>query len=187
VPYTALLDANVLVPYTVTDVLLRLAEAGFYRVLWSSEILDETVRTLLRVHPDIPASTLRSRVVRMGDFFPDATVTGWEPLLDVIVVPDAGDRHVVAAAIVGGADTIVTANLADFPAAVLDSFDLVAVHPDDFLLDQWDLDPTLTDQVLQEIVEDRNRPSVTRAEVLAQLERGGCPRFAACARAGGPT
>lgn len=49
--YTALLDANVLIPYTLTDVLLRLAEAGLYRPLWSTTILAEAERTLIHLHP----------------------------------------------------------------------------------------------------------------------------------------
>lgn len=61
----------------------------------------------------------------MGQFFPDATVTGWD------------GRHVLAAAIVGGADATVTANLSDFPDHALARFDIVVTHPDDVLLDQW--------------------------------------------------
>ena len=55
--YTALLDANVLVPYTLTDVLLRLAEAGLYRALWSPSVLVEAERTLIHLHPQSPLAT----------------------------------------------------------------------------------------------------------------------------------
>lgn len=37
--FAALLDACVLLPYHLCDILLRLAEKGTYRVLWSAEIL----------------------------------------------------------------------------------------------------------------------------------------------------
>jgi len=80
VRYTALLDANVLVPYTLTDILLRLAEAGFFRPLWSTEVLAETERTLAHLHPNIESSRLHDRLAAMDRFFTDATVTGWESL-----------------------------------------------------------------------------------------------------------
>ncbi|MGZ4523824.1 MAG: PIN domain-containing protein [Mycobacteriaceae bacterium] len=142
-PYTALLDANVLVPYTLTDILLRLSEAGFFRPLWTTEVLAETERTLAHLYPDVDSSRFHDRLAAMDLFFTDATVTGWESLLDSIELPDPDDRHVVAAAVVGGADAIITANLTDFTDDTLAAFDIVAVHPDTFLLDQWDLDPTL--------------------------------------------
>lgn len=176
--YTALLDANVLVPYTLTDVLLRLAEAGLYRPLWSAAILAEAERTLIHLHPQIPAATLHRRISAMEHFFPDATVTGWDDLVECLTLPDPDDRHVLAAAILGGADAIVTANLNDFPDHALARFNIVATHPDDFLLDQWDLEPRLAEQVLDDIVDARRNPTVTRQDVLGQLHRGGAPRFA---------
>lgn len=180
--YTALLDANVLVPYTLTDVLLRLAEAGLYRPLWSPSILAETEHTLVHLHPAIAAAALHDRVAAMDQFFPDATVTGWDEIVGSLTLPDPDDRHVLAAAIVGGADAIVTANLRDFPAQTLARFNIFATHPDDFLLDQFDLEPRLAEQVLLDIVEARRNPTVTRGDILDQLHRAGTPRFAAHAR-----
>ena len=95
--YTALLDANVLVPYTLTDVLMRLAEAGLYRPLWSTTILAEAERTLIHLHPEIPSATLHHRLSAMGQFFPDATVTGWDDLVNSLTLPDPDDRYVHAA------------------------------------------------------------------------------------------
>lgn len=152
-PYTALLDANVLVPYTLTDILLRLSEAGFFRPLWSTEVLAETERTLAHLYPDVDNSRFHDRLTAMDLFFTDVTVTGWESL------PDPDDRHVVAAAVVGGADAIITANLTDFP------------------------DPTLAAQILRDTAAARQRPEVTVADVLDQLSRSGTPRFAAQAAA----
>ena len=181
--YTALLDANVLVPYTLTDVLLRLAEAGFYRPPWSAEVLGETERTLAHMYPGLDSAKFRDRLAAMDRSFTDASVTGWESLVESFDLPDPGDRHVVAAAVVGGADAIVTANLNDFPDHALGAFDLVAIHPDDFLLDQWDLNPDLAAQVLRDAATARQRPEVTVSDILGQLTRSCAPKFSARAAA----
>ncbi len=77
--------------------LLRLAEAGLYRPLWSTTILAEAERTLIHLHPRIPAATLHHRLLAMVQFFPDATVTGWDDLVNSLTFPDPDDRYVHAA------------------------------------------------------------------------------------------
>ena len=67
----------------------------------------------------------------------DALVTGFEPLIDVLELPDPDDRHVLAAAIKGRA--IVTFNLKDFPGDRLDRWGIEAQHPDEFLMHQFHL------------------------------------------------
>ena len=46
---------------------------------------------------------------------PDCLATNYEKLANSIELPDPDDRHMVAAAIVGHADVIVTFNTKDFP------------------------------------------------------------------------
>ena len=76
--------------------------------------------------------------------FEDACVTDWEELVAGISLPDPDDRHVVAAALQGRADMVVTANVRDFPSEVLEPMGLEVQHPDEFLLNQFDLEPDLT-------------------------------------------
>lgn len=64
----------------------------------------------------------------------DALVTGYEDLIEGLQLPDADDRHVLAAAIQGRADVIVTANVRDFPVDILTLFEIEAQHPDEFIL-----------------------------------------------------
>lgn len=71
----------------------------------------------------------------------DSVVAGFEYLIPSITLPDAEDRHVVAAAIHCGASLIVTFNLEDFPADALEPCNLAAQHPDDFIVDLLDLHP----------------------------------------------
>jgi hypothetical protein len=132
------------------------AEKGLYRPLWSDRILAEAQAATEEIHPGIDAG---KRFAQMREAFDDALVTGWEELQSGIRLPDQDDRHVVAA-IRGGADGIITANVKDFPATVLKPLGLEAVRPDDFLLDQLDLTPPT---ILQVILEKPPTPGDHRA------------------------
>lgn len=113
--------------------------------------------------------------------FEDACVTDWENLVAGISLPDPDDRHVVAAALQGRADTIVTANLRDFPSDLLAARGLEVQHPDEFLLNQLDLEPDLTIATLHRQAAATHRPPMTTKALLDVLARCGVPRFAAAA------
>lgn len=179
--YAALLDACVLVPVALADTLLRLAEQQLYRPLWSEQILHETTRALERVHPELADGRAQRRMEAMNEAFPDATVVGWPALVDAVVLPDPNDRHVVAAALRGRADVIVTANLRDFPPESLDGWGIRAQPPDAFLLDQLDLDPTAAITALHRQVQAIRRPAITTDALLDHLAACGVPEFAAAA------
>jgi hypothetical protein len=110
--YTAVLDACVLVPIALADTLLRVAEKGLYRPLWSGRILAEAQAATEEIHPGIDTA---KRFAQMREAFDDALVSGWEELEGGLSLPDQDDRHVLAAAIRGGAQAIITANAKDFP------------------------------------------------------------------------
>lgn len=176
--FAALLDACVLVPISLSDTLLRLAERDLYRPLWSERILGEVRSALVRVHPEIDAARFDSRLRSMDVAFEDACVTGWEPLVSGLELPDPDDRHVVAAALRGRAEVIVTANIRDFPSDALDPLGIEVLTPDAFLLDLLDLDPAGTARTIREQAADHRRPSVSAEDVLSSLERAGAPEFA---------
>jgi len=173
--YTAVLDACVLVPIALADTLLRVAEKGLYRPLWSGRILAEAQAATEEIHPGIDAA---KRFAQMREAFDDALVSGWEELEGGLSLPDQDDRHVLAAAIRGGAQAIITANAKDFPAAALAPLGLEAVHPDDFLLDQLDLSPPTILQVIREQAARTRRPPLTRRDLATLLGRAGVPAFA---------
>lgn len=129
---TAVLDACVLVPIRLATTLLWLAEAGVFEVLWSDAILDEVERNL----PKVGVSTERAarRVGMMREAFGAAAlVDDFEHLIPDMGC-DAKDRHVLAAAVRGGADTLVTFNLKDFPSESTAGHGIEVVHPDLFLV-----------------------------------------------------
>jgi hypothetical protein len=173
--YAAVLDACVLVPIALADTLLRIAEKGLYRPLWSYRILAEAQAAIEEIHPGIDAA---KRFASMREAFDDSMVTGWEELEPGIWLPDEDDRHVAAAAIRGGAQGIITANVKDFPAAALEPLGLEAVHPDDFLLDQLDLSPPTILQVIRDQAARTRRPSLTPRDLATLLGRAGVPGFA---------
>lgn len=179
--YSAFLDACALVPLSLADTLLRLAEAGLYRPLWSERVLDEMVDAIGTVHPELASGQPRSRANAMQSAFEDACVTGWESMEDSISLPDRNDRHVVAAAVRGRADTLVTFNLQDFPRTALKSMDLEVQHPDEFLLNQLDLEPDLTIRTLQLQAAATQRPTVSMKQLLLHLQQCNVPKFAAAA------
>ena len=173
--YTAVLDACVLVPIALADTLLRVAEKGLYRPLWSDRILTEAQAAIEEIHPGIDAG---KRFAQMREAFDDALVSGWEELEGGLSLPDEDDRHVLAAAIRGGAQGIITANAKDFPVAALEPLGLEAVHPDDFLLDQLDLSPSTILQVIREQAARTRRPPLTPRDLATLLGRAGVPGFA---------
>jgi hypothetical protein len=114
----------------------------------------------------------------MREAFDDALVTGWEGFEPGIWLPDKDDRHVVAVAIQGGAQAIITANVKDFPTAALEPFGLEAIHPDDFLLDQFDLSPPTILQIIRDQAAHTRRPPLTPRDLANLLGRAGVPGFA---------
>jgi hypothetical protein len=114
----------------------------------------------------------------METAFPDALVTGWEPLIATVQLPDPHDRHVVAAAWAGRADVIVTDNLADFPPDALPA-PLFRQSLDDFLLDSLDLYPAQVVAAVRAVARrtGRSGPAMTARDVAAYLQIHGTPTF----------
>lgn len=137
--FTAFLDASVLYPAPLRDLLLELAVSDLYRAKWSNAVQDEWINALLRTRTDLTRERLERTRELMNAHTRDALVTGYEDLIEVLTLPDPDDRHVLAAAIKGRADLIVTANLKDFPADALARWGIEAQHPDEFLTHQFHL------------------------------------------------
>jgi hypothetical protein len=137
--FTAFLDASVLYPAPLRDLLLELAVADLYRAKWSSQVHEEWISAVLRNRSDLTRARLERTRDLMDAHVRDALVTDFEPLIDAIKLPDQNDRHVLAAAIKGRVDLIVTANLKDFPAEHLQRWGIEAQHPDQFLVHQFHL------------------------------------------------
>jgi hypothetical protein len=177
--YTALLDSCVLYPALVRDALLSLHRSCLFAVKWTSEIEQEWTRNLLANRSDIDPAKLQRTCELMREGAPDWQVEGYEDLVEALTLPDAGDRHVVAAAIRGHADCIVTTNLQDFPPAYLERFDLEVFHPDDFIVLQLDLDPLRALKQLKAMRQRLRNPSMDPGEFAQAFANAGLVRTAA--------
>jgi len=179
--FAAVLDANVLYPFRVRDLLLRFAEAGLFRACWSRQILDEWQLSLLASKPQLEAS-IRSQRLAMEEAFPEALVDGHEPLINALDLPDPDDRHVLAAAICAGAQLIVTENLRDFPEERLAPFGVEARSADAFLAGTFELYPTQAMLALKRLRAEYSRPPMTASELVMDLLRVRLPLTASMAR-----
>jgi predicted nucleic acid-binding protein len=166
-------DADVLYPNTLRDLLIRVAQSGMVQAKWTSQILDEALGAVAKDHPDIPDEKLTRLRELMNASVGDCLVTGYKPVIAGLQLPDPDDRHVLAAAITVNAQVIVTRNLRHFPAAYLAQWDIEPKSPDDFVLDQLDIDDRVVWSCVQQIANSRTRPPVTVDDVLGQLERSG--------------
>lgn len=166
--FTALLDACVLYPIGVRDTLLNLAEAGLYELRWSEEVLGETERNILKDRPDLNADDLGRTFAAMRRAFPDAMVSGYHGLVESMT-NDPKDRHVLAAAVVGRADVIVTDNIDDFPEDSCAPHDIDVATADDFCTSVFGLAPERVVAVLDAQARKRSKPPTSMKEMLDYL------------------
>ena len=156
---------------SLRDTLLIAAEVGLYRPHWSGHILEETRDTLVRL-PQLNMTRAQAdkMVTSIMAAFPEASVRGYQPLIDAMT-NDPGDRHVLAAAVRIGAHVIVTINTKHFPASALDPWDIEAQRPDQFLTGLFDLNPDAALRVIETQATQTRRPSLTVERVLNNVKQ----------------
>lgn len=175
--FTVILDANVLYPFLVRDVLLSLAAAGLYRPRWSRDIMNEWSTKLIKTRPELKAQ-ITETIKRMGEAFEEATVKGYEDLVPSLHLPDENDHHVLAAAIKVGASVIVTENTKDFPPGILGKYDIETRTADEFAVDTFQLYETDTVSAIRKMRERHKNPPHTADELIVALVARGLVDFA---------
>lgn len=174
--FVVVLDANVLFPFRKRDVLLCFCQAGLFRARWSGDISDEWARNLLAQKPYL-AESMKSQLKAMQEVFQEALVTGYEPLIEALALPDPDDRHLLAAAIRCGVQHIVTENLADFPDRALEAFSIRAIDADEFRSRTFDLYPGEALATLHTVREGYRNPPFTPSEFVMDLMAKGLPKL----------
>ena len=174
----AFLDASVLYPALLRNILMRLAVDDLFRAFWSERVQDEWTQAIFRDRPNLPRAQIERTRRLMGDAIDDAVVVGYEPLIETLILPDADDRHVLAAAIHCRASVIITANLRDFPREILSLHGIEAQHPDGFILDLFRTFPREVVGSLSRLRCALKNPPMTPAMLLAAMSRQGLPASA---------
>jgi predicted nucleic acid-binding protein len=172
----AMLDTSVLFPRVLRDVLLDAALAGLYEPLWSDDILTELGRNLVEER-GLSTSEATALTRAMGRSFPRASITEYEDLIPRMT-NHPKDRHVLAAAIHGHANTLVTSNVKDFPSWSLVHYDLSAQTPEVFLCHFFDVARVAVIRVIVDLARQYRRPPMSVGDLLARLENH-VPVFAA--------
>lgn len=181
--FVAFLDACVLYPANLRDILLTLAEAGIYQIRWSTDVLDEVERNVgerAKAPPEQARSGAKYVRQVMESAFPDAMVdkASYEDLIPAMTNEEK-DRHVLAAAIAGRADVLVTFNKKDFPTPSVVRYDIEVQDPDSFLVYQFDLAQDEVIEALERLAQDRQRPPLSSIEeLLTKALVNVVPRFA---------
>ena len=160
------LDTCVLYPPLLRGVLLDLALAGLFVPLWSPSVAAEWVHvTARRGETGTPA-----HLAQMAALWPRSLTPPGDPAL--LDPPDPADRHVLAGAIAGGADLVLTLNRRDFPRRALAPHGLSAQSPDDFVMDLWLATPAEVEAAVA-----RAWPALEGRSLRNALKRAGLPRL----------
>ncbi len=175
-PFRVVLDTCALFPQNLANLLLSIADAGLFTPVWSADIMAELERNLVS-KAGLTHASAGYRLDQMQRAFPHAMVTGYESLLPVLT-NHPKDRHVLAAAVRGGAAQIVTANLKDFSPTAVAEFEIEAIHPDEFLLNQLDLDEERMLAAIDAMLARNQRPPTDRYGLVFALQ-SQVPRFCA--------
>jgi hypothetical protein len=178
--FTAFVDACTLAGVLKRNLLLSLAEAGFFRVRWSERVLDETERAIAKIYErrnteaaQAAAHGARART-SMQTAFEEAMVSEYDDLLPIAEkLPDQGDAHVLAAAFKTQAAMIVTENLKHFPNAVLIPLNIEAKSADAFIADTIALDPGRAVAAIRKMRLRFKRPEKTGEVLLLEMEADG--------------
>jgi len=171
--FTIVLDACVLYPAPIRDVLLSLAAEGLFVVKWSDIIQNEWLRNLLANRPDLKKEQLFQTIKAMNLAFPNANVENFEVFISGVNLRDKDDRHVVACAIRCNADLIVTFNIKDFSTKELAKFGIEIQNPDELISNLIDINPKLVHKAISKMVKRLKNPKKTMDEVLTILEKCG--------------
>jgi predicted nucleic acid-binding protein len=159
---------------------MQLAVADLFRAKWTDKIHDEWISNLLMNRQDIEPAALERTKAMMNTNVRDCLVTGYEQLISTIDgLPDPDDRHVVAAAYHCGAAAIVTYNLRDFPQEVLMRYRLEAIHPDDFVHYQIDLDTPKAIGAVHTVRQRLKKPRMDVESYLRIIETLAMPKTVA--------
>ncbi|WP_370212478.1 RSP_2648 family PIN domain-containing protein [Roseovarius sp.] len=173
----ALLDANVIYPTVMREMLLGVAGTGAFTPLWSERIIGEWVRAAQKLGPE-GAAQAAGEAALLAARWPKAEVAPAPGIEARLWLPDAADTHVLAVAIASSADVIVTMNAKDFPRNILAEEGLSRADPDAFLMGFWQANPEMVAEVAARVLAEARRLSGEAWSLRPLLKKARLPRLA---------
>lgn len=163
-PFAAFYDANVLIPHEIRDILMISAATRLHSVYWSDGVFEEWLRNAAGKNL-APAEKILKFQSDLNGMYPDALITRarYSALIDSMT-NDEKDRHVLAAAVVAGADVLVTHNVDDFPLQSVEPHNIEVQTPDQFVRHQAEFSPPRFIDCFLSRAAKRNELSVARGE-----------------------
>jgi hypothetical protein len=170
-----MLDACVLYPTVMREVLLGCARLGLYEARWSERILEEWARAAGKLGPEQEVWA-RGEIAALGAVFPQALVRYDTGLEQRFWLPDPADIHVLTAAVAGSCDGILTMNAKDFPKNILGDAALLRWDPDGFVLLLLAEAPEQVRAVTEAVLAEANRLSAQPWTIRALMKKARLPR-----------
>ena len=170
------LDACVLFPTVLREILLGVAREGLFHPIWSERILEEWARATVKLGPEAELQA-RGEIAVMQAQFPKASVQPKDDDMARLHLPDENDIHVLAAAIAGSADILVTLNIRDFPRSELAAEGIDRDVPDAFLMSLWIEAPEVVSDVVHGVHQTACNMMGEEIALRALMKRARLPRF----------
>lgn len=172
-----LIDTCVLYPTVMREIVVGVAETGAFQALWSSRILEEWARAAVKLGPEGEMQA-RAEIALLRTRFPQAEVKVYEARVSRLWLPDENDIHVLAAAVEGSADAIMTLNSKDFPRQVLAEEGLSRIDPDTYLHGLWRANPAPLEEVARQVLHQASALSGKTWDMRALLKKARLPSLA---------
>jgi hypothetical protein len=164
-PRSAFLDANVLRGQLTTDIMMTLAAERLYVPQWSQDVLNEAGRNR---PPGVSEEAVNKRFAQMNKVFPAAMTTGYEGLAPQMQA-DEKDKHVLAAAVQGESDVLVTENTKDFDPPATGPHAMKVERTSEFLNQLADDHPREVVGAMQKMVDRNRRAPQTMPELIDKM------------------
>lgn len=156
-----------------------MASQGRIHILWTQEVVDEAKRSLISRFPE---DTVKLRLMfdRIMSHFYDNEVKGYEKLIGTLGCKDKDDEHVLAGAIQGKADVLLTYNTRDFPLKL--TRNLAVMHPDEFLSSWLEANPEIGVLIVSKWLERFENPPIHAKAAADLFDKIDCPMLASFIR-----
>ncbi|PRY21491.1 PIN domain-containing protein [Aliiruegeria haliotis] len=172
-----LIDACVLYPTVMREVVLGVAGQGLFTPLWSERLLEEWARAAARRGP-LDEAQARGEIAVLRARWPKASVQPRDGDLNRLWLPDENDIHVLAAAIAGSADLLLTLNMKDFPRHTLTEEGVGRADPDGFLVQLWHDHPAEVSTAANNVLRQAEKMDDAPHDMRRLLKKARLPRLA---------